>query len=468
MVYSSTLFSSSGKVEYAITNHVAFMKKESVHADFHPLMDFLNNSPVSYALTARPTIYAKIVQEIWSSACISEAEIRIKINGKSYTITPSVINEALHLPNSNFESLPTDEEDLHIKDKDDTLQVFVQSKALFSHLVKNNFNGNVDFVLPRHIQVQVTILSSSPARVAPQSQSGTKAASSVSPNGKRKRTTLPTITTYYKSITVDGDEENETATEVHPPHKKMAASVVKPPRGTRYGVPVVELTSSEEDNPKCDLPPLEPSVEPNSQEEVLLDDRQHLVNAAYVLKFQLVARLTSPAEKLRTEDMNDLADRCYNALRELGVDCTSFRREVYKLITQHQKVEYAAKNKENWNDRDIKARYNQQVVSLSNMTKKLSSAEDKLSRAKTKREELKTALLRLTEELSEEEDTIKTLTEERDECKEAHSEVEVEFEKLVVEKNKGYVAFEAIDACYNTARKEFERMTNQLLQSIGK
>lgn len=585
---SATSLSSSGKVEYAITNYVAFLDKESVHEDFHSLMDFLKNSPVSYALTASPTIYAEIVEEMWSTACISEGEIMIKIKGKSYTITSSVINEALHFPNSNFQSLPTDEElnsmlrnikyastisqssqinrkclrkewsyffdtltrvftgkcggydaiirfvqkiayslmynrtidigslllyefsyklgdmvkrskvvyyarflmiianhlckELSIEDKNDTFQLCVQSKILCTRLVTKNPHAEVEFVLPQHIQVQLsTLYSPSQVPLPSQSRYGTRASPSVTHNGKRKKTTSPTITTYYKSITVEGNEENETAADVHLPQKKMAASIVKPsrrlfnvdhepPRETRFGVrvPVVELTSSEEKNPKCDLPPVAPSLKPSSQEEVLPDDRQHLVNAAFVLKSQLVARLTSSAEKLKTDDMTDLADRCYNALRELGDDYTSFRRDIHKLIAQNQKLEYAAKNKVNWNDRDIKARYNQQVKSLSNMTNKLSCAEDKLYRAKTKREELKTALLRLTEELSEEEDRINSLTAERDKCKEAHSDVEVEFEKLVAEKKKGNVAFEAINTRYNAAKKEFERLSNQLLQSVGK
>lgn len=106
---SYTKFSPSGKVAYAITNCVALMEKESVHADFHPLMDFLRNSTVSYALTASPPIYAEIVQEMWSTADCSSAggEINFTIKGKSYIITPSVINEALHFPESNFENTPS-------------------------------------------------------------------------------------------------------------------------------------------------------------------------------------------------------------------------------------------------------------------------------------------------------------------------------------------------------------------------
>ncbi|KAL8108020.1 hypothetical protein AgCh_024446 [Apium graveolens] len=73
-------------------------------------MDFFKICPVSYALTASPTIYAEIFQEMWSTACISEGEIKLKIKGKPYTITRSVINEALHLAVSNFQNLPTDKD----------------------------------------------------------------------------------------------------------------------------------------------------------------------------------------------------------------------------------------------------------------------------------------------------------------------------------------------------------------------
>lgn len=73
-----------------------------MHADFYPLMAFLRISPVSYALTTSPTIYAEIVQEM----CGPSGEINFTIKGNSCVLTPSVINEALHFPNSNFETIP--------------------------------------------------------------------------------------------------------------------------------------------------------------------------------------------------------------------------------------------------------------------------------------------------------------------------------------------------------------------------
>ena len=88
-------------------------------------MDFLKNYPISYALAASPTIYAEIVQEMWSTTdCRStKGGINITIKGKSYILTPYVITKTLHFPNSNFESTPTNGE-------------------IISMLKANNYRGN--------------------------------------------------------------------------------------------------------------------------------------------------------------------------------------------------------------------------------------------------------------------------------------------------------------------------------------
>ncbi|KAL8107968.1 hypothetical protein AgCh_024396 [Apium graveolens] len=248
-----------------------------------------------------------------------------------------------------------------------------------------------------------------------------------------------------------------------------------PPEETIDGIPVVMIPSSpEEEKPKCDfLLPRKHALKPNPREEVLLDDRQHLVNAASILKSQVVARLTSSADNLTTEDMINLASRCYIALRELGDDYISFSGQVNKLIAQHQELEFAAKDLENWSDRGLKARYVQQVQNLSVMTEKLFSAQDKLSRTKTqvellmfKKEELTAMLLMITEELSEEEERIKTLTKERDQFKVSHSEIKVGLEKLASEKEEASVALKAINSRYDATKVEFERISNHLLHSI--
>ncbi|KAK1368635.1 hypothetical protein POM88_034727 [Heracleum sosnowskyi] len=111
-----------------------------------------------------------------------------------------------------------------------------------------------------------------------------------------------------------------------------------------------------------------------------------------------------------------------------------------------KKVELAAKDKENWNEWDIEARYIHQVQFLSEARQKLSSAQDELSTAKTK----------------EEDERVKTLTAERDQFQEAHSDIEVGIVKLDAEKKEASVAFEA----FNTAKEEFERISTHLLQLV--
>lgn len=244
---------------------------------------------------------------------------------------------------------------------------------------------------------------------------------------------------------------------------------------TKDEVPVVELPPSpEEEKPKCDLLYLlQHAMKPNAREDVSPEDLQHLDNAASVLKSQLVARLTSSANNLRTEDMIILANRCYNALRELGDDYRSFNREVNIFIAKQQELEFAAKDMENWNDWDLKARYIHQVQLLSDATEKLSTAQDKLSRSnsqvdylKFKKDELAAALLMVTEELSEEEERAEALTVERDQCKEVHFDLEVGFQKLDAEKKEASASLEAIHAQYNAAKEEFDGMANHLLQLV--
>ncbi|KAL1832904.1 hypothetical protein ACET3Z_002555 [Daucus carota] len=133
-------------------------------------MAFLRISPVSYALTASPTIYAEIVQEM----CSPSGEINFTIKSNSCVSTPSVINEALHFPNSSFENIPNGGEIIsmlkainyaadplgrintkHFRKEWAYFFVTLSKKKLFATLVTKNPNAEVEFVLPEHVRVQV-------------------------------------------------------------------------------------------------------------------------------------------------------------------------------------------------------------------------------------------------------------------------------------------------------------------------
>ena len=200
----------------------------------------------------------------------------------------------------------------------------------------NNFHAEVEFVLPEHVQVQLYALSSSPSPARYSLVSYCNRGCERGPHFSYPSSTTLTISFWSHiqnlsvckrkrstllSITVDG---NETTPEVHQLPKKKYAREVKPlsslfvvdqemPQAEIWdGVPVVEIPSSpEEKKPKLDLLfLLQPAREP--------DDHLHLIKAASVLKSQLVAQLTSHADKLCTKEMMILANKCYNTLEGLG------------------------------------------------------------------------------------------------------------------------------------------------------
>lgn len=76
--------------------------------------------------------------------------------------------------------------------------------------------------------------------------------------------------------------------------------------------------------------------------------------------------------------------------------------------------------------------------------------------------------LSLKRSLSKKRERVMLLTAERDECKEAIAAAESELGKLDTEKEAARVAFEAINARYYADKKEFEKMSNQLLRSVSK
>lgn len=236
---------------------------------------------------------------------------------------------------------------------------------------------------------------------------------------------------------------------------------------TRDGLPaVVELPSSpEEEKPKRDLLfLLRPAMEP--------DDRQCLLDSASLFKTKLVDHFKRSADNnLSTNDMKILASECYSVLEKLGDDYTSFHSEVRKLIAQQEKVESAAKDKENWNEWEMETRYIDQVQSLYKVREKLSIAEQNLSRAKTevkflmiKKEEMTDVLRTLTKKLYEEEERVWSLTQERDEFQKTQSDIEVGLVQLAAKKEAASVAYEA----YVAAKEEFKRMSRHLLQLLKK
>nr|GEX75281.1 hypothetical protein [Tanacetum cinerariifolium] len=60
-------------------NMVAILEKGEHNSDFHPMVDFLEASPLRYALTVKPTVYVSHIRQFWSTARIETTEEGTKI-----------------------------------------------------------------------------------------------------------------------------------------------------------------------------------------------------------------------------------------------------------------------------------------------------------------------------------------------------------------------------------------------------
>nr|GEX33443.1 hypothetical protein [Tanacetum cinerariifolium] len=60
-------------------NMVAILEKGEHNSDFHPMVDFLEASPLMYALTVKPTVYISHIRQFWSTARIDTTEEGTKI-----------------------------------------------------------------------------------------------------------------------------------------------------------------------------------------------------------------------------------------------------------------------------------------------------------------------------------------------------------------------------------------------------
>ncbi|GJV21144.1 hypothetical protein Tco_1370164 [Tanacetum coccineum] len=80
---------------------VAILEKIEHNTDFHQIVNFLEASPLRYALFVRPTIYVSHIRQFWSTARIETADgethIIAKINGKQVTVSESSIRRKLKL-----------------------------------------------------------------------------------------------------------------------------------------------------------------------------------------------------------------------------------------------------------------------------------------------------------------------------------------------------------------------------------
>nr|GEW47602.1 hypothetical protein [Tanacetum cinerariifolium] len=86
---------------YDYHNMVAILEKSEHNVDFHPIVDFIEASPLRYALTFKPTVYVSHIRQFWSTARIKTTEegakILATIDGNLRTVSESSIRRNLKL-----------------------------------------------------------------------------------------------------------------------------------------------------------------------------------------------------------------------------------------------------------------------------------------------------------------------------------------------------------------------------------
>nr|GEU65145.1 synaptobrevin, longin-like domain protein [Tanacetum cinerariifolium] len=95
-------------------NMVAILEKSEHNIDFHLIVDFVEASPLRYALTFKPTVYVSHIRQFWSTARIETTEEETKIlatvDGIFRTVTESSLRRNLKLKDEEgISSLPDDE-----------------------------------------------------------------------------------------------------------------------------------------------------------------------------------------------------------------------------------------------------------------------------------------------------------------------------------------------------------------------
>nr|GFC85206.1 hypothetical protein [Tanacetum cinerariifolium] len=86
-------------------------EKGEHNTDFHPMVDFLEASPLMYALTVKPTVYVSHLQQFWSTARIETMEegtnILATVEGIVRTVSESSLRRNLKLRDEEgISSLP--------------------------------------------------------------------------------------------------------------------------------------------------------------------------------------------------------------------------------------------------------------------------------------------------------------------------------------------------------------------------
>nr|GEZ44328.1 hypothetical protein [Tanacetum cinerariifolium] len=130
---------------------VVILEKTEHNADFHPMVDFIEASPLRYALTVKPNVYVSHIRQFWSTARIETMEegtqILATVNGIHRTVTESSLRRNIKLQDEEgISSLPDTElfENITLMGYNiSPNQKFTFQKCQFSYQWNPSFSGRI-------------------------------------------------------------------------------------------------------------------------------------------------------------------------------------------------------------------------------------------------------------------------------------------------------------------------------------
>ncbi|GJR46188.1 hypothetical protein Tco_1314291 [Tanacetum coccineum] len=118
---------------------VACLERTYGNADFHKIVDFLTTSPIHYALTVSPTIYASYIEQFWNTAhsqtINNVKQIHAIVDGKTVVISKSLVRSDLYFNDEDGITCLTNEtifENLALMGYESDSDKLTFQKALFS------------------------------------------------------------------------------------------------------------------------------------------------------------------------------------------------------------------------------------------------------------------------------------------------------------------------------------------------
>ncbi|KAK1386337.1 hypothetical protein POM88_024072 [Heracleum sosnowskyi] len=118
-------------VTFATNNFVAVLDHQDLPTEFHIIQDFLASSPLKYALIELASVSFKSVMQVWNTIVFYKGHsgsilMSFEYDGVTHYVTPVVVEEALHLPTLD----------------DQTLAV-ISDSTLFKFVTKLGYNGSL-------------------------------------------------------------------------------------------------------------------------------------------------------------------------------------------------------------------------------------------------------------------------------------------------------------------------------------